>query len=121
MADRGKLRPFYRNPGKGISTVSIEIPLLSTSLPSPKVSKRDLREKKRVEITSPPRREPDISDTLTLFLGERWSSLQYPLPPGKGSRPDLVAATGLTDLNKLKFFHVALDHLDRLTLFDLTD
>ena len=38
--------------------VSIEIPLLSTTLPSPKVRKRDLREKKREEITSPPSENP---------------------------------------------------------------
>ena len=37
---------------------SVEIPLLSTTLPSPKVRKRDLREKKREEITSPPSENP---------------------------------------------------------------
>ena len=39
---------------------SVEIPLLSTTLPSPKVRKRDLREKKREENHFSAEREPDI-------------------------------------------------------------
>ena len=39
---------------------SVEIPLLSTTLPSPKVRKRDLREKKSEENHFSAEREPDI-------------------------------------------------------------
>ena len=39
---------------------SVEIPLLQTALPSPKVRKRDLREKKSEENHFSAEREPDI-------------------------------------------------------------
>ena len=71
---------------------SVEIPLLQIALPSPKVRKRDLREKKREEITSPPSENlifihPDSFLRREVFLSPP------PLPPGMGLRPDLVAAT----------------------------
>ena len=88
MADRGHRRPCSGNPGKGISMVSIEIPLLSTTLPSPKVRKRDLREKKREEITSPPSENP-IFIHPDSFLRREVVLSPPPLPPGTGIRPDL--------------------------------
>ena len=117
LADRGQRRPCSGNPEKGISMVS-----WNSSSPNsssfPEGQKRDLREKKREEITSPPSENlifihPDSFLRREVFLSPP------PLPPGMGLRPDLVAATMIYGLKWNFFTQPKTNSTDRLFWLNL--